>query len=241
MILSIVIPVYNVEEYIEKCLVSCSNQDISKNDYELIVVNDGSPDKSLEICERLLPSIENMTIVSQENRDLSGARNTGLKYAKGNYVWFVDSDDWLEENCLDEIISRIKEHQSDFFWLGHDVVSNDKVIDTFIPNKLVHPISGEDFFINHLNDLFYIWKFIYKRELLGDGENTIKTHHDKIMIAKAKDIDCALIKPKIIDICNRLDTTSKTELVSKMKEIIPEYISNNSEYELLDKETVKTN
>lgn len=78
-------------------------------------------------------------------------------------------------------------------------------------------------------------------ELLGDGENTIKTHHNKIMIAKAKDIDCALIKPKIIDICNRLDTTSKTELVSKMKEIIPEYISNNSEYELLDKETVKTN
>jgi len=78
-------------------------------------------------------------------------------------------------------------------------------------------------------------------ELLGDGENTIKTYHDKIMIAKAKDIECTLLKPKIIDICNELDSTSKVELVSKMKEIIPEYISNNSEYELLDKETVKTN
>ena len=62
-------------------------------------------------------------------------------------------------------------------------------------------------------------------ELLGDGENTIKTHHDKIMIANAKEINCSLIKPKIIDICNSLDSTSKTALVSKMKEIIPEYIS----------------
>lgn len=78
-------------------------------------------------------------------------------------------------------------------------------------------------------------------ELLGDGENTLKTHHDKIMIAKAKEINCSVIKPKIIDICNRLDSTSKTELVLKMKEIIPEYISNNSEYELLDKEIVKIN
>lgn len=77
-------------------------------------------------------------------------------------------------------------------------------------------------------------------ELLGDGEDTVKTHHDKIMIAKVKEIKCSLIKPKIIDICNRLDSTDKTVLVSKMKEIIPEYISNNSEYELLDKNVLKT-
>ena len=72
-------------------------------------------------------------------------------------------------------------------------------------------------------------------ELLGDGENTTKTHHDKIMIAKVKNIDCSIIKPKIIDICNIINEVSKIELVSKVKEIIPEYISNNSEYEVLDK------
>ncbi len=75
-------------------------------------------------------------------------------------------------------------------------------------------------------------------ELLGDGENTIKTHHQKIMIAKAKEIDFEAIKPKIIDICDTIDTISKTELVAKLKGIIPEYISNNSEYEFLDKETI---
>lgn len=166
MILSIVIPVYNVEEYIEKCLVSCSNQDIPKSDYELIVVNDGSPDKSFDICERLLPSIENMTIVSQENKGLSGARNAGLKQAKGDYVWFVDSDDWLENNCLGDITTTIKEQKSDIFWIGHDVVANEKVIDSFVPKTIDSPISGEDFFVNHLNELFYIWKFIYKREFL---------------------------------------------------------------------------
>ena len=75
-------------------------------------------------------------------------------------------------------------------------------------------------------------------ELLGDGEKTTKTHHDKIMIAKVKDMDCSIIKPKIIDICSKIDKVSKIELVRKVKEIIPEYISNNSEYEVLDKVTL---
>lgn len=172
MIVSIVIPVYNVEKYIEKCLLSCANQNISKRDYELIVVNDGSPDNSLEICERLLPAIENMTIISQENKGLSGARNTGLKHAKGDYVWFVDSDDWLENNCLGDITSIIKEQNSDIFWLGHDVVTDEKVIDSFVPKAIDSPISGEDFFVNHLDDLFYIWKFIYKREFLLNNNLT---------------------------------------------------------------------
>ena len=172
MILSIVIPVYNVEEYIEKCLLSCSNQNISKSNYELIIVNDGSPDKSLEICERLVSSIENMTIISQENKGLSGARNTGLKHAKGDYVWFVDSDDWLENNCLEDIIDTIKKQQSDIFWMGHDVVADEKVIASFVPNQLENPISGEAFFVNQLNELFYIWKFIYKREFLLKNELT---------------------------------------------------------------------
>ncbi len=77
-------------------------------------------------------------------------------------------------------------------------------------------------------------------ELLGDGENTLKTHHDKIMIAKAKEIDYLLIKNKIIKICDALDTASTTDLVAMMKEVIPEYISNNSEYEQLDKEIINS-
>lgn len=172
MILSIVIPVYNVEEFIEKCILSCSNQDISKSDYEIILVNDGSPDNSLEICERLAKKIESITIISQENRGLSGARNTGLKHSKGDYVWFVDSDDWIEDNCLKTITENINKHKSDIFWLGHNVVANNKVINTFIPDALGKPVSGEEFFVYYLKNQFYIWKFVYKRAFLLDNDLT---------------------------------------------------------------------
>ena len=107
MDLSIIIPVYNVEKYIEKCLLSCIKQDISYEDYEIVVVNDGSPDNSITIVERIAKDYSNIRIINQENQGLSGARNTGMKHAKGNYIWFVDSDDYIEENCLGRIVSYL--------------------------------------------------------------------------------------------------------------------------------------
>ena len=107
MILSIIIPVFNVEKYVEKCIRSCENQDIPKEDYELIVVNDGTPDGSLAIVERLANEFSNIKVINQENKGLSMARNTGLEAAKGEYVWFVDSDDWIEENCLKEMTEKL--------------------------------------------------------------------------------------------------------------------------------------
>lgn len=166
MVLSIVIPVYNVEEYIEKCILSCVNQNIDLTAYEIIIVDDGTPDNSVEICERLAIEYNNIKIISQANKGLSGARNTGLKHSKGDYVWFVDSDDWIEENCLKEICKTIRSYKSDIFWLGHDVVANNKVISEFKPSEIAEPITGQDFFVNHLDDKFYIWKFIYSRDFL---------------------------------------------------------------------------
>ena len=101
MKLSIIVPVYNVEKYIVKCISSLLCQDT--NDYELIIVNDGTKDKSIELIEEHFND-DKIKIVNQENKGLSGARNTGLEYAKGEYVWFFDSDDWLDKNVLDNII-----------------------------------------------------------------------------------------------------------------------------------------
>lgn len=109
MKLSIIIPVYNVEKYIEKCILSCEDQNIPSNDYEIIVVNDGSPDESLAIIEELSKKFSNISIISQENQGLSAARNAGLKRAKGEYVWFVDSDDSIASNCLFRICSKLKD------------------------------------------------------------------------------------------------------------------------------------
>lgn len=123
--LSIVIPVYNVERYIEKCLLSCLRQDLSPKQYEIIVVNDGSPDASLSIAERVAKDYLNVTIISQDNQGLSGARNTGLKHAKGEYIWFVDSDDYIEENCLGGIVPYLKD-DLDILQLQYRLVYEDE-------------------------------------------------------------------------------------------------------------------
>lgn len=107
MKLSIIIPMYNVELYIERCLTSCLKQNISYEDYEIVVVNDGSPDGSLQIAERIASQRQNIKIISQPNGGLSDARNTGISVAKGDYIWFVDADDWIRENCLKEVVEQL--------------------------------------------------------------------------------------------------------------------------------------
>lgn len=107
MILSIIIPVYNVEPFVEKCIRSCETQDISIHDYEIIVINDGSKDNSLEVVNRIAKEFSNIRVFSQPNAGLSAARNKGMREAKGDYYMFVDSDDWITDNCLGLITDKL--------------------------------------------------------------------------------------------------------------------------------------
>jgi glycosyltransferase involved in cell wall biosynthesis len=102
--LSIIVPVYNVEKYIERCLLSLLNQDIPKSEYEIIVVNDGTPDNSADIAQSIADKNENIIVVHRENGGLSAARNTGMEHAHGEYVMFVDSDDYLMPNVLASMV-----------------------------------------------------------------------------------------------------------------------------------------
>lgn len=115
MVLSLVIPVYNVEEYIVRCLQSCLR--ISKYfvDFELILVDDGSTDNSAKIANNLLSSYQNVTILKKENGGLSSARNAGLDIAKGKYIWFIDSDDWIVPERIPEIIRLLNIYTPDIF------------------------------------------------------------------------------------------------------------------------------
>lgn len=106
MKISVVVPVYNVENYISKCVSTLLNQ--GYDDYEIIIVDDGSKDRSIEIVKNTFKD-SRIKIIRQENKGLSGARNTGLRAASGDYVWFVDSDDWIEENCLPEIVKLLND------------------------------------------------------------------------------------------------------------------------------------
>lgn len=113
--LSILIPVYNVEKYIYTCLKSVYAQDISEDDYEVIVINDGTPDESMKFVLGFASKHKNLKIIEQENMGLSVARNSGLKIAKGEYIWFVDSDDSIFEDCLSEIIRMLDIYKCDLF------------------------------------------------------------------------------------------------------------------------------
>lgn len=105
--ISIVVPVYNVAPFIGKCLESLWDQDFPESGYEVVVVDDGSTDESAEIAAKIVSAHRNGRIVSQENRGLSEARNRGLQEAAGEYVWFVDSDDWIEKDCLGRIVAEV--------------------------------------------------------------------------------------------------------------------------------------
>ena len=106
MFLSFIIPVYNTEAYLDECLQSLLNQDIPLENYELICVNDGSTDSSLNILRRYEREFENVKVIDQENGGVCRARNTGLRAATGDYVWFFDSDDVIRENSLGLLLKK---------------------------------------------------------------------------------------------------------------------------------------
>lgn len=111
MMLSLVIPLYNVEKYISKCLDSCINQvnTVLGKDYEIIIVNDGSPDNSAEIALEIITNKPGCRLINQANKGLGGARNTGLGHAAGEYIWFIDSDDWISHGSINVLIRSIIE------------------------------------------------------------------------------------------------------------------------------------
>ena len=103
--ISIIIPVYNVENYIKKCLQSIFDQ--TYQDWEIILIDDGSTDRSGEICDSF-SNDERVTVIHQDNKGVSQARNTGLDCARGDCVTFVDPDDWLNKQALEEYVNGIK-------------------------------------------------------------------------------------------------------------------------------------
>lgn len=119
MLLSIVIPVYKVEKFLEICLNSIIEQDgVTTDVYEIIAVDDGSPDRCPELLDDYAQRVPNMRVIHQANGGLSVARNTGLNAAKGEYVWFVDSDDWLAPGALKAVVNSLK-HNPDVLQIGY--------------------------------------------------------------------------------------------------------------------------
>lgn len=174
--LSIIIPVFNVEKYIDNCITSCCKQNLPKNEYEIIVINDGSTDNSLNIINNLSQKIPNITIISQKNKGLSAARNQGLSIAKGEYVWFIDSDDWIKHNCLKTICELCLNNKLDVLAINAANAPTDNSLKRIrINNCNSNIVNGKKYLLESNIQLcapFYIIKrslLIEKNLLFFDG------------------------------------------------------------------------
>lgn len=135
--LSIIIPFYNVEKYIAQCLDSVFNQDILEEEFEVICVNDVSPDNSRDIVREYQRKHANLILIEHDiNKKLGGARNTGIRAAKGKYILFLDSDDMLKPYCLKSLVSEIDSQQDDYIHFNYQKFYNDGSMDEELSFKV---------------------------------------------------------------------------------------------------------
>lgn len=132
MKLSIILPVYNVAKFIPDCLDSLLCQDLDKKDYEIICVNDGSPDNSEQVINGYIKNNSNIKLIAQKNSGVCVARNTGLNNAIGDFVWFIDPDDYIAPNCLGKVLSSLEEKNADLITFDYFNVEEDS---KFNPEK----------------------------------------------------------------------------------------------------------
>ncbi len=162
---SVVVPIYNVEAYLDDCLRSLHAQDYS--DYEIICVNDGSTDSSRKMLSEWESRLPQMRVINRTNGGLSAARNTGLQAATGNYVVFVDSDDWVESSML----SRLAEETRDEDMLCYACRESDSgTTDTLLPERT----DGWSYYNRHALEhrevaFVCVWQRCYRREFLIDN------------------------------------------------------------------------
>lgn len=166
-LVSVIVPIYNVEQYLEQCIISIVHQ--TYKNLEIILVNDGSPDNSLEICNKWSSKDQRIKVIDKENGGLSDARNAGLREATGEYVSFVDSDDWISINMIEDTVRAILKNNADLVVFNYVnayesgyMEKSSKETSTIILNK-------EEYLKYTLEDKIitsHVWRRLYKKSLL---------------------------------------------------------------------------
>ena len=169
MLLSIIIPIYNVENYIRSCIESIYRQGLDENDYEVILINDGTKDNSMEVIADIISQHSNIVILNQKNQGQAIARNNGLDHAQGKYVIMIDSDDLLIENTLIPLLEKAQTHDVELT-IGNYLVLNDEEISnlrySFSQEPVVQEKTGNELFLELDPHHCYVWRIVYKREFL---------------------------------------------------------------------------
>ena len=161
-LISVIVPIYKVQDYIDACIKSLINQDY--NEIEIILVDDGSPDKCLSICDDYSKKDKRIKVIHKENGGVSSARNRGMDIAKGKYITFVDGDDFVDSDYISYLVKIIKSNDGD---IGinlkhHSIFNNSEVIDNIRIEKSEKIIEG--IYIGNVD--VAVWNKIYKKEFL---------------------------------------------------------------------------
>lgn len=171
LMLSIIVPIYNASKYLNRCIDSILNQGLDENDYEIILINDGSTDNSLSICNRYVdtkPSI--IKVIDKLNEGVAAARNCGINHALGKYIYFIDADDYLIPNGLNYIITSFLDDSIDI--LSFRALTLDKntkrtfVEDNNIEGKICKECTGKEFLYRSVQA--FVFTSLYKRSFLQE-------------------------------------------------------------------------
>lgn len=166
--LSIIVPVYNVEEYLKQCIESII--DAYRDGIEVILVDDGSKDKSDEICDFFSNKYNYIKVVHKSNGGLSSARNTGINLANGEFIWFVDSDDYIDKKSIDFILDAIKK-DTDMIFINYTKFYSNGVSEVYQTFRECDNLAMEPYkYLNSLGNISYAaQQFIVKRKLIYDN------------------------------------------------------------------------
>ena len=187
---SVIVPVYNTENYLKKCLDSLVNQTLK--DIEIIVINDCSTDNSKKILEKYQEKYKNIKLINNpKNKGIGYNRNLGIEKAKGEYISFVDSDDYVELNMLDVMYNRAKEEDLDIVMCNyHKMLEKDDGTTVEIPSKHQIPFFNTTALIDRPQLLLDVelapWNKVFKKELISDIRfpEDIK-YEDTVFVLKA--------------------------------------------------------
>lgn len=203
--LSFVIPIYNVSKYLTKCLDSILNQTLDRQEYEVILVNDGSTDDSSIIAEHYAHRYPNIVLINQQNQGLSGARNAGILVSKGKYIQFVDADDYLEPNTEMILIEKMERENLDILRFNYQNV-NDKY-EVVTPNKSGKCYvdysdsicDGVTFLIERLGFACYVCQFVFSSHLV----------RSQALFMEGRNYEDSEWTPRILSAANRVTSIDR--------------------------------
>ncbi len=167
MKLSIIIPIFNIEDYLVECIESIINQ-IDKSEVEIILINDGSTDNCKSICEEYVKMHKNIFLINQSNCGQGSARNLGLETAKGEFVWFVDGDDWIIDNTINKILENLNKFDLEMLEFSFQFYyqKTKKFASSLYGEKNIETTNGIDFIKKNERVLIPVWLYIYKKSFL---------------------------------------------------------------------------